>query len=192
MNLSLKHCSRLLLLSCSFILLPALSAFAQGSLPAKIQLNLDKLASKAAESVNVNLDGSMLQLASRFLSSRDPDEAKVKELIAGLKGVYVRSYTFDQRGDYSEADIELIRQQLKGPGWSRIVDVRSRRDDNVEVYTLVENGNIGGLAILSYEPRELTVVNIVGPIDLDKLISLEGRLGIPRFELEPSRKPRRD
>lgn len=187
MRLSLKHLFQLLVLSCGFAFLMAFSAFAQGSLPAKLQLEFSKLAPKATESVTVSLDGAVLQLAGKFLDTHDPEEAKVKELIAALKGVYVRSYTFEGRDEYSDADIEPIRAQLRGPGWSKIVDVKSRRHDNVEVYTLLENGNIAGLAVISAEPRELTIVNIVGPIDLEKLASLEGHLGIPKFRLRGSK-----
>jgi hypothetical protein len=42
---------------------------------------------------------------------------------------------------------------------------------------------IGGLVVLSAEPRELRVVNIVGPVDLEKLASLEGQFGIPDLNL---------
>ncbi len=38
-----------------------------------------------------------------------------------------------------------------------------------------------GLAIIATEPRQFTVVNIVGSIDLDKLHKLEGRFGIPKL-----------
>ena len=31
------------------------------------------------------------------------------------------------------------------------------------------------------EPREFTVVNIVGPVDLEKLAGLEGQFGIPHI-----------
>lgn len=181
MRLSIKHVFQLLVLSCGFACLTAFSAYAQGTPPAKLLLEFRQLAPKASESVTVTLDGPMLQLAGKFLDAHDPEEAKVKELIASLKGVYVRSYTFDGRDEYSDADVEPIRAQLRGPGWSKIVDVKSRRDDNVEIYTMLENGNIAGLALISAEPRELTIVNIVGPIDLEKLVSLEGHLGIPRF-----------
>jgi hypothetical protein len=38
--------------------------------------------------------------------------------------------------------------------------------------------------IIASEPREFTVVNIVGSIDLQKLRRLEGRFGIPKLQLE--------
>ena len=149
--------------------------------------NLEKLASKAAEVVDVTLDQPMLQLAARFMSDeRSKDEAQAREMIKQLKGVYVKSFEFDKEGEYSLSDVEAIRTQLHAP-WSRIVDVRSKRDgENAEVYLM--NGGpdnqISGLAIIAAEPKELTVVNIVGPIDVDRLIELEGRLGVPRLELE--------
>ena len=63
----------------------------------KMPAGLDKLAAKASDVVDVSLDGALLQLASRFLSDKDPDEANVKKLVGGLKGVYVKSFTFEDR-----------------------------------------------------------------------------------------------
>ena len=73
--------------------------------------NLDSLAQKAKESVDVTLDASMLQLAGGFLSSDDPDEARVKKLVSKLKGVYVRSFEFDKEGQYSMRDVDLVQAQ---------------------------------------------------------------------------------
>src|SRR5260370_2722866 len=42
-----------------------------------------------------------------------------------------------------------------------------------------QGDNIAGLAILVAEARELTVVNIVGNIDVNKLSLLGGHFGIP-------------
>lgn len=50
---------------------------------------------------------------------------------------------------------------------------------------------IGGLAVVSIEPKEVTIVNIVGPIDLEKLSQLEGSFGVPYLNLPPS-KPKSD
>ncbi|HKS95045.1 MAG TPA: DUF4252 domain-containing protein [Terriglobia bacterium] len=157
--------------------------------------NLEKLTSKAAEVVDVTLDQSMLQLAARFMSDeRSKDEAQARELIKQLKGVYVKSFEFDKEGEYSLSDLESIRTQLHAP-WSRIVDVRSKRQgENAEVYLMNSGADnkISGLAIIAAEPKELTVVNIVGPIDVDRLIELEGRLGVPRLDLERVSKPKKE
>jgi hypothetical protein len=165
------------------LLLLAGSAKAQ---EAKLQITgLEKLAAKAAESVDINMDGSMLQLAAKFFSDQKPDEARIKQLIAGLKGIYVRSFEFDKEGEYSLEDVNAIRQQTRAPGWSKLVGVRSKRDkEDVEVFARMEGDKVIGLAIIAAEPKQLTVVNIVGPIDLEKLSDLEGQFGIPKMGLK--------
>lgn len=148
---------------------------------------LDKLAARAAETVDVTLDEKLLQLASRFINSNNPQEANIKELIAGLKGVYVRVFEFEKPGEYAPADLEAIRAQLRAPGWTRIVGVISRREgQNVDVHLRLQGNDVIGLAIIASEPRELTLVNIVGPIDLEKLSRLQGQFGIPKLDLEQS------
>jgi hypothetical protein len=151
------------------------------------RINIDipaSLAAKAAESVDVNLDGAMLRLAARFLSDDESEERNVREMVRKLDGIYVRSYEFDEEGAYDRSMLANVRAQL-GPDWKRIVTVRNRRSDNVEIYAQPRGDTIAGLVILSAEPRELTIVNIVGPIDLDKLASLEGQFGIPRMTRGP-------
>jgi hypothetical protein len=149
----------------------------------KMPANLDKLAAKASEVVDVSLDGALLQLASRFLSEKDPDEANVKRLIAGLKGVYVKSFEFEDRDGYKESDVEEFRAQLRAPAWSRIVGTRSKKNgDNSEVYVKTEGGQISGLAIIVTEPKELTVVSIVGSIRPEDIRDLGGHLGIPKLD----------
>src|SRR5262249_47023314 len=73
----------------TFLLLGPASAFAQG---ARLQLDhLDRLAGLANESVNIAIDPAMLKLASAFLKA-EGDRAAVKEMLAGIKGIYVRSF----------------------------------------------------------------------------------------------------
>jgi Domain of unknown function (DUF4252) len=152
---------------------------------------IDGLAAKAAQTIEVSLDERLLRVAAKFLKNEDPDEARVKELVSGLKGVYVRVFEFDNPGEYSPGDIEGLRSQLRAPGWTKIVGVRSRRDgQNVDVHLKYQGDNVQGLAILAAEPKALTIVNIVGPIDLEKLSQLEGQFGIPKLELEKEEKIR--
>ncbi len=157
------------------------SAWAQN---AQLQIaQLDKLADKASDTVEVNLDKKLLQLAAKFLNSNNPTEAKVKELVNGLEGVYVRVFEFDQPGEYVAGDVESLRSQLQG--WSKIVGVRSRKQgENVDVHIKYNGDSILGLAIIAADPKTLTVVNIVGPVDLEKLSQLEGQFGIPSLNLD--------
>ena len=181
---SLKLASRLVLV----VLCTGATALAQNP---RIQTSqLDALAAKASETVDVNIDGSLMQLAAKFLSSKDADEAKVKELVNGLKGIYVKSFTFENEGAYSEADLEGIRSQLRNSAWNKLVNVNSKKEGSVEVYLMQSGGQISGLAVLASAPKEITVVNIVGPVDLEKLSALEGMLGVPELGIERP-KPKR-
>jgi len=167
----------------SFVFFFVSPAFAQNG---KLNIShLEKLAAKASEVADVTLDGPLLQLASKFLSSEELEEEGVQAMIKGLKGVYVKSFEFDEEGAYSKNDLETVREQLRIPGWTRMVNVQNRQDKEiVEIYTMTESNQITGLAIVAAEPKELTVVNIVGPIDLEKLSKLEGHMGIPHLDIK--------
>jgi hypothetical protein len=161
----------------------AVPAYAQD--PAKIDMShLDKFAERADKVINVTVDEQLLRLAASFLSDKKPDEAKIKELILGLKGVFVKRLEFEREGEFTLADVDAIRSQLNGPGWSNVANVRSKRQGNYDVALMSEGSIIKGLAVLAAESRAFTVVNIVGPIDLAKLAELEGKFGIPHFGLE--------
>ena len=152
----------------------------------KIPASLDRLMDKASEVVDVTLDSATLQLASRFLSDKDADEARVKRLVAGLKGIYVKSFEFEKTGEYEESDVIALRSQLKGPGWARIVGVRSKKGgDNADVFIGSEGGQVTGLVVIAAEPKQLTVVSIVGSIKPEDLRDLGGNFGIPRMEIGP-------
>ena len=151
---------------------------------------LDGLAAKASETVDVNIDESLMALTTKFLSSKDDDEKKVKELVSGLKGIYVKSFQFENEAQYTDADLESIRSQLRNPAWSKIIDARSKKDGSIQVYLMHTGSQISGLAVLAAELKEITVINIVGPVDLEKLTQLEGEFGIPELGLQGS-KPKR-
>ena len=146
----------------------------------------DKLAAKASEVSDVDLEGPLLQTASKFFSKGESD-TELKELVSGLKGIYVRSFEFEKEGVYYQADLDMIRKQLQSPGWTKIVNVHSKQDkESTEIYSMLSGDKIVGLAILSAEPKELTLVNIVGPVDLGKM---GGHFGIPSMSLDRGKNP---
>jgi hypothetical protein len=157
----------------------------------KLPPEVERLSAKAKETVEVNMEGPMLKWASQFLSKEDPDEQKAARLVANLKAIYVRSFEFTEEGAYSSAEVEPLRAQFRSPEWSRVVGVRSERDgENVDVFFHLEDEKMAGIIIISAEPRELTFVNIVGPIEIDQLADLGGEFGIPKLKTKPlSSKP---
>lgn len=173
-------------LVCAVLLLAPLACPAQA---AKLTLpDFSKLESDAAETVDISLDAGLLRLAGRFMGESTAEEKAAKEILAGLGGIYVRSFSFNNDNAYSKADIDKIRRQLAAPGWSRIVTVRSQREgQDVDVYMRTSGTKIDGMVIVAHAPRAFTVVNIVGSVDLEKLRQLEGKFGVPNLELEEKR-----
>jgi hypothetical protein len=86
--------------------------------------------------------------------------------------------------------VEAIRSQLKAPGWSKVVDVRSsvKGGDNAGIYVKTDGTNIQGIVVIAAEPKELTVVNIVGTLDPAHLKDLGGKFGIPNMNFGPDKK----
>jgi hypothetical protein len=120
------------------------AALAQETAMIKLE-SLDKLAVKASEVV------------------RKEEEAK-----GGGGTVHVRCFEFGRPGEYGESDLVEVRAQLRAPSWSRFMRVDDREggdDETVEIYLFgrPEGGNTyEGMTIIASEPKELTVVNIIG------------------------------
>jgi len=144
--------------------------------------NLAALESQAKDSVSISLDASLLGVAASFLDGNQPDDRAVKDIISGLQGVYVRSYTFDRAFTYPSGDLDLLRKQLHASCWQSIVSVHNAQEQSVvDIFICQQDQRARGLAIIAVEARELTIVNIVGAIDLAKLHRLEGHFGIPHL-----------
>src|SRR5260370_9296806 len=157
------------------------SAFALEPPTGCIQFNWDKLAANAVEKVDVNLEGCVLQMACSFLSGKG-DESKMKQMVQGLKCVYGKSFTYAKEGQYSEADLGEIRSYARGPGWSKIVDAQEKNESST-IYLKTDGKQTQGILIVAGEAKELTVVQIIGPIDPSMLNDLGGKMGIPKIDV---------
>jgi hypothetical protein len=166
-------------LATAILALPALG-FAAGP-----ELNIpdfSHLRHKASDSTDITIDGFLMRLARKFAANAEAEGAQAEglALLNDIKSVRVRNFTFDTEDAYSRADIDSVRKQLQGPGWSALATVHRREPrEDVDVYVCLEDGKMKGLAVIASEPREFTIVNIVGSIDLDKIAQLEGEFGIP-------------
>ncbi len=152
---------------------PAASPLA---LPAAVEKDL---AARASDVTEVTLGKNMLDFAAKFMNGNDKDQAAVKQLVQGLEGIYVRSYEFDKDGEYSMDQVEKLRQAFETPEWQPIVRTRERKSaEMTDVMVKQVNGETRGMFILTTEPKELTIVMILGPIRMDQLGMLKGIGGL--------------
>lgn len=157
---------------------------------AQLKMDLDHLEKKADEVVKVNLEGESLDLGQKLLAVRDGVAAPVKELVKGLKGIYMRRFWFRSKNTYEREDTDAIRKQMSGPGWVPMIDNR-RKTEGLTVYSYMENEKVTGVTVLSEQEQEFTVVNIVGPVDLETLINLGNQLGLPPMKIATIELPKK-
>jgi hypothetical protein len=156
---------------------------------AKLKIpDFQSLSGKATESVNITLSPWLLHMAGAFIDKDDPDAAATKQMLGAIKSIQIRNYAFATDSAYSAADIDAVRQQLKGPGWSQIMQVHDRdKSEDVDMYILVENDQTKGFALVASEPRQFTIINIVGSINIDDLPRLQKQLHLPKVAGQQTR-----
>lgn len=143
-----------------------------------------QLEERADEVVEVNLEGKLLEQGRKLLSARKHVTSAAKDVASRVKGVYLRVFRFGRNKGYSDDDIRPIREQLAGPGWVPMFDVNGKgATETVTVYSFVEDEQVGGVAVVSADKEEVTVVNIVGDIDLSALGEIGRELGIPTMNV---------
>ena len=152
---------------------------------AKVDVDQPGLEKKADEVVEVNLEGKSLEQGSRLLAIRQGVSAPVKSLLGGLKGIYRRTYRFATGGKgYEAADVASIHERMADEGWAPVIDVKNNsKQAAVTVYSYTEGENVAGVTVVSSDPSEVTVVNIVGPVDLQTLIEAGESFGVPTMQI---------
>jgi hypothetical protein len=162
-----------------FLTLASLPAQTQTS-PLPLPPAVEKeLASRASNVTEVTLGKSMLGFAAKFMNGKDQDEAATRRLIENLDGIYVRDYEFDKEGQYSVDEIEKLRQYFETAEWTPIVRARERKTgETTDVMVKMVNGETHGMFILNAEPKELSIVLILGPVRMEDLAKLKGLGGL--------------
>ena len=126
-------------------------------IPALRPAQLDALAAKASNSVVVDLDEQLLQVGAKFLGT-DRGRRKIKAIINGLKGVYVKVLEFDTEGQYTDADLRKPEIATAQPGLEQDRHTcAARRKAASRVYVMHNGTQVSGLALLAADPKEITV-----------------------------------
>lgn len=168
---------RMIMMTC--LLMPTLGWTADGQLTMP---DFRGLAEKATDSVHISLGPWLLHTVGRFMdydTHSDPDSAATKRLLSGIKSIEIHSFTFATDFAYSMADIDAVRRQLSAPGWSQLMQVRDgKKQENVDMYLMMDHNHTSGFALIASEPREFTIINIVGSFNPEDLPELQKQLHI--------------
>lgn len=171
------------------VLLTLLTAAAQQE---RLQLDsLNRLAGRATEAVEVDLDQTALRAVAKLTALSDRDREKWGALASNLRGVYVRGYEFEREGEYSPTDIEAVRAQLQAPVWTRIVQVGGRNGSNDEVYLKQGAARIDAYAVISTTPKKICVINVIGPTNLDEMGLLDREFDFSHCGKRHERRPKK-
>jgi len=133
---------------------------ASGQTPAAGRLRLESL-------------DRLAPLASKSVNKQDKTDD-------GKGMVYVREFEFKSSGVYAASDLEAVREQVRAPGWSQLMKVEDKEDGDEEtveiyVYGKADRRNFyGAMVVIATEPRELTVVNIVGREGVRRMLNKNG------------------
>ena len=133
--------------------------------------SLDKLADRAKSKTEINMDESTLKSATASLNEKKGDEAIAKKTIEGVKGFFLRSYEFGQKGAYTLDELKPLFDQLKEPNWKPILR-NKEADEQTEIWMHMRNGESDGMVLISAESKEVVVINGIGVTRLDDLKAL--------------------
>jgi hypothetical protein len=168
--------TRTLAAALACLMLPVLAAAQDAQL--KIPSFAD-LKDKAVKSVDITIGSSVLGFMGWMMDDHNTDSAELKKTITGLKSVQIRSYRFTSDFAYPRADVDAVRAQLSGPGWSQLIKVHDQhKNEDVDIYIALDKQTIKGLAIIAANRREFTILNIVGAVALEQVAKLRETFGV--------------
>jgi hypothetical protein len=173
----MKRLSSILLATALLSTTPCLNLRADPVPPGQVDFGKFSAPGSGGEFVEVNINSSLIELATRFVEKQEPE---VAQLLGGLKGVHVTviGVNDENRSDL-EKRTESIRKQLAGKGWERVVTAQK---DLQDVSVFVKMGGkdaIQGVVVMVMDGKEHAVfVNVVGDIKPEQLALLGEKLHI--------------
>ena len=164
----------------AMLAMPTLAQTAQLPKPSPIE---KELAARASHVDEITLDKKMLSFATQFMNPKPSinpqDEEATRKLMESLDGMYVRNYEFDKEGQFTAGQIDQLRAYYESSEWSPMVRNRDRKSgESSDVMIKLVNGESRGMFILDVERKEVSIILILGPVqmqDLQKVMRIAGR-----------------
>ena len=169
---------RLLTVTLVILLVAAAStALARGleDEPGYVDLEWIEIPDDAEEVQDIDLT-SMLKDIAKDVRADGNDE--LANLVGMIRGLRVKWFSVGDGGEVKPV-VDKVLKQLKKDGWQRIVYDKDG-EELVSVHAMNnDDGNIVGVTLVYYEPGDSAgFVNLIGDIDIAKLISMAGEIDI--------------
>lgn len=179
-----------LLAAIALLCLPAARAQETNWIPQ----GMDALADHASFHTEFTLDKSMLDAAGQIMPDAD------QPVIAKLRSITVDSFRFPGAGLYDPAELDAVRSQYHGHGWTHLVpkhahaaaaappdpqaipDPDAVTPTQTDLWVLVKHAKVEGMVLLVANQRNVNLVAVDGMISPIDLLHLRGHFGIPRFD----------
>jgi Domain of unknown function (DUF4252) len=138
------------------------------------------LQQSASSKTEFTFDHSMLVFASKL----DSENADLRRVIAGVSGLSVRNYHFQEAWQYDRAALNSVNEEYRTAGWTRLVSkgATSEGPGTTSLWVRLENNAISNVAILVARSNEVSFVVVSGSISPLDISHLGGHFGIPKIE----------
>lgn len=118
----------------------------------------------------------LLEMVAKMSKTEKPEFAS---LLEQLRLIYVHVFQLeDNNKAQSYETIKQLNHKLQDEGWESIVRMREDKEE-VTIYILPDDEGIQGLCILNIDDDEVSLINIVGTIDLKMMTQLGVEFDIP-------------
>ncbi|HOX26908.1 MAG TPA: DUF4252 domain-containing protein [Candidatus Krumholzibacteria bacterium] len=158
---------------------------AAGSLekePGYLDLEWITIPKDAGEIRDVDLSTMLVDIAAD--AEKDGDQALV-EALAMIRSVRVKSFSVEDLDQAQIArDVDKVLAELEKSDWNRLIYVKDD-EEQVTVSTKRHENKTVGLVVVAYSPGdEVTYLNVVGDLDIAKLLQLAGSVDLDDLEVK--------
>jgi hypothetical protein len=162
------------------IVLATSAAFAQAPTQNWFPQVIENFGRNASSRTEFSLDHSMLVLASKA----DQDDESLRHIIAGVDGVSVHRFHFQNMGMYDPRLLNAVREEYHRAGWQRIAGGHNKNGDigETDLWVHLQNSTIRNIDVLFAGRDQVNFVAVSGSISPIDLMHLAGHFGIPRMQ----------
>jgi len=162
-----------------FTVLAASAASAQAPTQNWFPQVIENFGQNASSRTEFSLDHSMLVLASKI----DQDDDSLRHIIAGVDGVSVHRFRFQNMGMYDPRIVNAAREEYHRAGWQRIAGSHDKNGPgSTELWVHLQNNAIRNIDVLFIGRDQVNFVAVSGSISPIDLMHLAGHFGIPRMQ----------